>query len=597
MAAGPLCSRPSAPARTVLCSVVLLFLTGLPAGAQERSSAAGRDESGPPTAVSTAPVTLDGRVLFTLRGTSAYPAAERTARVAKLVRGLAASADFDPADLSLVEEGSIARIMADDRVVISLVDADARLEGVTRHELALVALGRIREAIEHYRTERKPEALVAVSLRVIGATVVVALGLAFVLWLRRRLDRWIAARVQERLRSLGAESVQAGSSERVGELARSALRGLRLVVVLAALFLYVEIVLSQFPWTRPLHVQLRDWVVGPLETMGRAVVNQIPNLVFLVLLCLVLRWATRLIRLFFEAVGRGAVTLTGFEPDWAMPTYKLVRLAVIAFGVVVAYPYIPGSRTDAFKGLSILAGVALSIGSSPMIGNTLAGYILIYRRAFRAGDRVRIGAVTGDVVSIRPQATDIRTPKNEQVVVPNSVILGSDVVNYSTLARSRGLILHTTVGIGYETPWRQVESMLLLAAGRTPGLLREPAPFVLQTSLGDFAVTYELNVYCDQPQSMAGLYTELHRQILDAFNEYGVAIMTPAYVADPEEPKVVPRHQWFAAPAAVPLSGAGGDPSETLGGGEDSACGCAGAGPVASPSETPSTPASGALDQ
>jgi len=544
--------------------VVLLFLTGLPAGAQERSSAAGRDESGPPTAVSTAPVTLDGRVLFELRGTSAYPAAERTARVAKLVRGLAASADFDPANLSLVEDGSIARIMADDRVLISLVDADARLEGVTRHELALVALARIREAIEHYRTEREPEALVAASVRAIGATVVLALGLAFALWLRRRLDRWIAARVQERLRSLGAESVQAGSSERVGELARSALRGLRLVVVLVALFFYVEVVLSLFPWTRPFYVQVRGWVVGPLETMGRAVVNQIPDLIFLILLCLLLRWATRLIRLFFEAVGRGAVTLTGFEPDWAMPTYKLVRLAVIAFGVVVAYPYIPGSRTDAFKGLSILAGVALSIGSSTMIGNTLAGYMLIYRRAFRAGDRVRIGAVTGDVVSIRPQATDIRTPKNEQVVVPNSVILGSDVVNYSTLARSRGLILHTTVGIGYETPWRQVESMLLLAAGRTPGLLRKPAPFVLQTSLGDFAVSYELNVYCDQPQSMAGLYTELHRQILDAFNEYGVAIMTPAYVADPEEPKVVPRQKWFAAPAAAPPRGADGATPETL---------------------------------
>jgi small-conductance mechanosensitive channel len=177
---------------------------------------------------------------------------------------------------------------------------------------------------------------------------------------------------------------------------------------------------------------------------------------------------------------------------------------------------------------------------------------MTYRRAFKVGDRIKINDFTGDVTEIRLQVTHLRTIKNEEIIVPNSTILSSQIVNYSTFARDRGLILHTTVGIGYEVSWRQVEAMLKLAAERTPGLLREPKPFVLQKSLGDFAVTYELNVYVDDPHGMAQIYSELHKNILDAFNEYGVQIMTPAYEGDPDQLKVVPKDQWFAAPAQPP---------------------------------------------
>jgi small-conductance mechanosensitive channel len=223
----------------------------------------------------------------------------------------------------------------------------------------------------------------------------------------------------------------------------------------------------------------------------------------------------------------------------------------------VAYPYVPGSGSDAFKGISIFIGVVLSLGSTSAIANIVAGYMMTYRRAFRIGDRVKIGAAVGDVVETRLQVTRLRTVKNEEVIVPNSTILNNEVVNYSSLARNEGLILHPTVGIGYETPWRQVEAMLLEAAGRTRGLMADPPPFVRQASLGDFAITYELNVHCDDPQAMNALYTELHRNILDVFNEFGVQIMTPAYEGDPEQPKLVPKERWFAAPAQ-PAAGADG---------------------------------------
>jgi small-conductance mechanosensitive channel len=268
------------------------------------------------------------------------------------------------------------------------------------------------------------------------------------------------------------------------------------------------------------------------------------------------RWLLRLARLFFDSIERGTIVFENFEPEWSVPTYRIERLVVVAFAVVVAYPFVPGSDTEAFKGVSLFLGLVLSLGSSSTVSNIVAGYMLTYRRAFKIGDRIRIGSTLGDVAATRLQVTHLRTPKNEEVVVPNATILNAEVINYTTLSRTTGLILHTTVDIGYDTPWRQVEAMLLLAARRTEGVRTEPRPFINQLALGVFAITYELNVYVDDSHRMLAYYSALHRNILDVFNEHGVVIMTPAYEGDPEQPKLVPQERWFAAPAA-PAGGAG----------------------------------------
>jgi small-conductance mechanosensitive channel len=310
-------------------------------------------------------------------------------------------------------------------------------------------------------------------------------------------------------------------------------------------------VLALFPWTRPTAYRLRGYILGPLETMGRGFVNHIPSLLFLVILFFVTRFALKLIHRFFDALKSGEVSLSAFDPEWSESTYKLIRLGVVVLALVVAYPYIPGGRSEAFKGITIFIGLVFSLGSSSAIANIIAGYSMTYRRAFRVGDRVKIGETMGDVTKLRLQATHLKTVKNEEVIIPNSSIINNEVVNYSSLAREGGLILHTTVGIGYGTPWRQVEALLIMAAERTPRIMKEPSPFIRQKALGDFAVTYEINVYCDDPQAMGLVYTMLHRNILDLFNEYGVQIMTPAYEGDPEGPKVVPKEEWFSAPARV----------------------------------------------
>jgi small-conductance mechanosensitive channel len=331
-------------------------------------------------------------------------------------------------------------------------------------------------------------------------------------------------------------------------LAASA-RGLRFLLVLLLVYLYAQFALGQFPSTRPVAQRLASYLLDPLRTLWGQFLDELPALVFLLVLFILVRFVLRLLKFAFAALGSGAVHVHGFEPQWAEPTFRLVRIAVIAIGLVIAYPYIPGSESEAFKGLSIFAGVLISIGSSSFISNYIAGYSLIYRRLFAVGNRVRIGDVVGEVMEMRVQVTRLRTYKNEEVIIPNSSILNSVVTNYTTLAAKRGLILHTTVGIGYEVPWRQVEGMLLTAAERTRGVLNDPRPFVLQTGLGDFAVTYEINAFVGSTEDVAGRYNELHANIQDVFNEFGVQIMTPAYEGDPQAPKVVPREQWHAAPS------------------------------------------------
>jgi len=201
-------------------------------------------------------------------------------------------------------------------------------------------------------------------------------------------------------------------------------------------------------------------------------VGYLPNLIFLIILVVLTRYLLRAVQLFFRRVGEGSITVPGFDSDWALPTDRIVRLLTVAFALVIAYPYIPGSGSEAFKGITLLLGLIFSLGSPSVIGNLVAGQSLAFRRAFKVGDRVKVGEHMGDVAQVRLLTTYLRSPKNEQIVIPNSLILNSEVVNYSTLAPDPGLILHTTVRIGYGTPWRKVEAMLLEAAARTKGLRR-----------------------------------------------------------------------------------------------------------------------------
>jgi small-conductance mechanosensitive channel len=533
-------------ASTLLLATLAIAPSGM---AQNESASTSRTD--PETEVSTAPVAIDARTLFHVRGVSAYPPEKRATGIEARILAIAADERFAAQRIQVVEAEHSTDIMADQLRLVSVFDADASIEGMDRRTLAVAYAERIRMAIEDYRRHRSPEYLRTAALHAVGATAIFVAALWPIIWLMRRLSAVAETRYKQRVRSVAIQSFQILRAQQIWSAVQGSLRTLRLVSIAILAYLYVQFVLGQFPWTRPIAQRLLHYLVDPLVTMGRAMLANLPDLVFLAVLIIVARYVLRLLRLFFEAIGRGTVKLQNFEPDWAAPTYRLVRLGVIVFTAIVAYPYIPGSGSEAFKGISIFLGVIFSIGSSSFVSNTIAGYALTYRRVFKIGDRVKIEDVVGDVVQTRLQVTHLCSLKNEEVIVPNSLIVNSQVVNYSSLARKQGLILHTTVGIGYETPWRKVEAMLLLAADRTPGLLREPKSFVLLKTLGDFSITYELNACCDDAQAMVGLYSALHRNILDVFNEHAVQIMTPAYECDPEQPKIVPKEQWFVAPATA----------------------------------------------
>jgi small-conductance mechanosensitive channel len=497
----------------------------------------------------TAPVVVDGRTLGEVRGVAGKPAAQRAADIAGRIVEAARDPVVRPEDLHIVETPLASQIQAGPKLLLGVLDADAAVEQVDRRALAEVELRLVREAIVRYRADREPAKLRAGAINAFVATAAFFAAIFLLVFACRRIASLAVARLKPRILAMRFQALQFAPGEHAWASLVATARGARFLLVALVVFLYVEYVLRQFPATRPTSERLAGYLLDPLERMGRAFVDELPSLMFLLVLFIVVRFLLRLLRFYFAALGSGAVHVAGFEPQWAAPTYRLVRIGVIAFALVVAYPYIPGSESEAFKGLSIFAGVLISIGSSSFIANYMAGYTLIYRRLFKVGDRVQIGDIVGEVLEMRVQVTRFRTFKNEEVIIPNSTILTSVVTNFSTLAAARGLILHTTVGIGYEVPWRQVEGMLLTAAERTKGVQKDPPPFVLQKGLGDFAVSYEINAYVPSAEDLVGRYDELHAHIQDVFNEYGVQIMTPAYEGDPESPKTVPREQWNAAPS------------------------------------------------
>ena len=500
--------------------------------------------------VVTAPVEIDGNVLFRVRGVTSLPADQRAAGIRSRIEALARNPSFKTENLKTVDSGGYLSIMAGDVRVMALADADAQLEQVSLADLGRAGVDRIRDAIVQYRAERTTNSLLRAGVHALIATVVFTVAFVVLTWIAGKLELLLLRRLEGRIHSFGIQSFEIVRADRVIRILNALQRTFRLVVQFAFVVAYLSYVLRLFPFTRSTGNRLFELLAVPLVATGRDFLAAIPSLLFLTLLFIVTRFFLKLLRLFFDAVDRGTVRLDNFEQEWAEPTYKIVRLVVIALVAIIAYPYIPGSDSAAFKGISVFLGVLLSLGSSSAIANIIAGYTMIYRRAFRVGDRVKVGDTIGDVIEMRLQGTHVRTLKNEEVVIPSSQILNSHVVNYSSLGTKQGLILHTTVGIGYETPWRQVEAMLLLAASRTEGVEKEPAAFVHQTSLGDFAVNYELNAYTRAVPAMLEVYTSLHRNVLDVFNEYEVAIMTPAYVADPQDAKIVPKDRWNAPPAA-----------------------------------------------
>lgn len=345
------------------------------------------------------------------------------------------------------------------------------------------------------------------------------------------LGQHILTEKGKRIKGFKIQRVQVFTASQLTNSLLSIANYVRYGVNVLLILVYFTGVFSLFPPTRGVVTGILNGIIQALVKVWLSFVAYLPNLLNLIIIIFITYYGLKLIRFVFGELEKGTITLSGFHPEWAIPTYQLVRFLVIALAFVVAFPYLPGSSSPAFQGVSVFIGLLLSLGSSSVVSNIVSGVVLTYTRAFQVGDRVQIADTVGDVTEKGLLVTRLRTIKNVDVTIPNGMVLGSHIINYSSVSKERNLILNTTVTLGYDIPWRRIHETLINAALATNGILTEPKPFVLQTSLDDFYVSYELNAYTDQPNMMAVIYSELHQNIQDSCNKAGIEILSPHYGA------------------------------------------------------------------
>ena len=475
------------------------------------------------------PVELEGQVLFYLRVNSKVDTAQKRAQtVNESILKLAEDPLFSPKSITVRDSELSSDIMAGDKVIFPLWEFEARVTGKPANELARDYADKIRQAIAAYQKEHSLRNLIIRIVKTVLALFALIILVILVYRGMRHLNRAILA--SDRIRSVKLGEFEFFTADRIKAVITSAVKMVRLLIILVLLYSYFHLGLSFFPATQRYALKLYESLFGAVGAIGEAIWHQTPSLAFLAVLFFITRYVLKTLRFFFEQVSAGKVTVSGLDAEVAPITYRIIKLLILAFVAVVAYPYIPGSQSSAFKGVSIFLGVLFSLGSSSAIANLIAGVSLTYMRSFRVGDVIKVGDSTGVVLERRLYITRLKTFKNEVITIPNGIILTSHVTNLSQEVRKGdGLILHTGVTIGYDAPWETVHSLLIEAAGKTKHILRSPSPFVLQTALNDFYVAYELNAYTDAPEIMPRVYSDLHQNIQNTFNEAGVEIMSPHY--------------------------------------------------------------------
>jgi small-conductance mechanosensitive channel len=524
-----------------------------PAGPVLLAAAATADDPVPASKSSTESVVLEvaNRPIYTVRATAyGVPPAERVRTIEDGI-GLLVERGGPLQVTTRPIEGGIA-IFIDGVLVCRVLDLDVNQEaGETPAGVAAQAVRNLEVALAEIREARNASAL----LPAIGISLLATALLAGLLWLvyraHRRAVQAIHSLLDRRADRLGAGI--GGNIVRHAGLADLVAVPVKLLAWAVALLLVYEwagFVLGQFPYTRPWGEALLRNVLEALGTIGTGVLKALPGLMFVALIIVVTRVIVRAVRGVFEAIREGRIKTAMFDDATAHPTGRLLTGVIWLFALVAAYPYLPGSGSEAFKGIGVFVGLMLSIGASGIVNQAVSGLMLMYTRVLRAGEFVQVGETEGVVQSVGFLTTRLRTLRHEEINLPNSLVATSVTRNYSRLASEGGLFAGTKVTIGYDVPWRQVHAMLRMACTRVPEVAVEPPPRVLQTALDDFYVEYTLLVNIAEPARRVAILSDVHANIQDVFNEFGVQIMSPNYEADPEQPKVVPRDHWFQPPAA-----------------------------------------------
>lgn len=515
-----------------------------------------------------ADVIIDGRTILTLyEPIGESTPQERADRIAGRIIAAAEDPSIPPESVAVEPGNEWTEISAGSRVIMAVTDLDATAAGKSRKQLASEAAGSIRQALVNFRRDHSwNTTLRAIIYTIVATAILVAIARVFRkfrLAFRSRFVRWIESRKEDTEGKKTALQVAVNYALSLAVAVGTVIRWLLLI----ALFqVYATVVLSFYPGSRHISSAINGWILTALTGLGKSALEYIPNLVVIAVVAAVASQVIRLISMLFVEIRKGNLAFPGFYPEWAEPTSRLVRMLVLVLVVIIIFPYLPGAKSPAFQGVSIFVGVLLSLGSSSAVANAIAGIILTYMRSLAVGDWVRIGDVVGEVVEKNMLVTRIITQKREIITIPNATVMNGSVMNYTREAKHGGVIFHTTVTIGYDAPWNKVHQLLIEAARATKHVLHNPPPFVLQTALNDFYVSYELNAYTDVPIEMQFIYSDLHQNIQDRFNEAGVEICSPHFstlrdgntIAIPEQY----RPQGYTAPA-FRVNGSGTEEKQT----------------------------------
>ena len=478
------------------------------------------------------PVIAEGDTLFylfTKRG--GYAPQQRAQMTGAAIEEIGKRFNLRPDSVSIDHSDIVSDLMYGNKVLLSLTDQDALWEGVSRDSLAKErrqnVITKLHEMKAEHSVWRMAKRILYFLLVIVGQYLLFRLTN----WLFRKLKVRILRLKDTKIKPVSIQGYELLDAQKQANLlvflagiGRYILMGIQLVITVPLIFII-------FPQTEGLAYRLLGYIWNPIRNIFVDIIDYIPNLFTIVVIWYAVKYLVRMVLYLAREIEAGRLKFNGFYPDWAMPTFHIVRFLLYAFMIAMIYPYLPGSKSGVFQGISVFVGLIVSLGSSTVIGNIIAGLVITYMRPFKMGDRIKLNDTTGDIIEKTPLVTRIRTPKNEVVTVPNSFIMSSHTVNYSTSAREYGLIIHSEVSIGYDVPWRQVNQILIDAALNTPGVVDDPRPFVLETSLSDWYPVYQINAYIKEAHKMAQIYSDLHQTIQDKFNEAGIEIMSPHYMA------------------------------------------------------------------
>ena len=478
------------------------------------------------------PVVVEGDTLFYLytkrRG---YTPLQRAEMIDAAIMQLGKRFTLHPDSVYIESSDIVTDLMYGNKVIASFTDQDGLWEGRSREQLAT---DKRKIVVQKLKELKEEHSLWQLGKRILYFVLVLA-GQYLLFWLTGWLFRKLKVRIQKlkdtRLKPISIQNYELLDTQRQVNLLIFLSNLLRYVIMLLQLLITVPLLFAIFPQTKGLAYQIFSYIWNPIKNILVGIVDYIPNLFAILIICFAVKYLVRLVHYLSREVEAGRLKFGGFYPDWAMPTYHIIRFLLYAFMIAMIYPYLPGAKNGVFQGISVFVGLIISLGSSTVIGNVIAGLVITYMRPFKLGDRIQLNDTTGNVIEKTPLVTRIKTPKNEVVTIPNSFIMSSHTVNYSASAREYGLIIHSEVTIGYDVPWRQVHQLLIEAALNTPGVIDDPRPFVLETSLSDWYPVYQINAYIREADKLAQIYSDLHQNIQDRFNEAGVEIMSPHYMA------------------------------------------------------------------